>query len=400
MKICYVVYREDNVMVFDSQVLEYLNKLASCNEIEDINLVVFRHDKNLFRKEAVEKKIKKYVSHTKTFASFPVLSMLQLAANVKRLCRHLRKYYKPNDEIAVICRGDFAAYIATKAFCRFPNSRILYDNRGIAYEESLMAHGDQWIHRVNRNLKRKALLYSKSHCDAYNFVTGPMREYMVSEYHYDPSLPYTIIPTLYHAEPLDDERLANFRKEENVKGHDFIITYIGSTAAWQSTAELIIIIRAIYEKYSNARFFILTKGDIPELENMEADLRSRITVKGVPHGDVKYYLAMSDVGIVIRNDSIVNKVAAPTKIAEYVTSGIRILYKGDIGILQDLKYLSQEDQIIEMDGENRWLDRIGVGNDIGKRHTDPKIIDYFDMAVRQSDTLALLNNAFQNEKIR
>ena len=48
MKICYVVYREDNVMVFDSQVLEYLKIMR--DKVEHIELVVFRHEKNLFHR--------------------------------------------------------------------------------------------------------------------------------------------------------------------------------------------------------------------------------------------------------------------------------------------------------------------------------------------------------------
>lgn len=400
MKICYVVYREDNVMVFDSQVLEYLYKMASRKEIEDINLVVFRHESNLFKKEEVEKKIRNFVPNTMTFASLPVLSMAQLDINSKRLYRHLKKYYGQNDEIAVICRGDFAAYIVAKAFSKFQNSRILYDNRGLAYEESMMAHGDQWVHRINRNKKRDALLYAKSHCDMYNFVTASMREYMISHYHYNPNLPYTIIPTLYHAEALNDDQFARLCDKESIGNNDFIVTYIGSTAAWQSTAQLIEILQSIYNKYSNSRFFILTKGNIPELEQIENELKSRITVKGVPHEDIKYYLAMSDVGIVIRDDNIVNRVAAPTKIAEYLTSGMRILYKGDIGILTDLKSLSLDGQIIEMDLENLWLDKIGADDALKKKSVDSRIVAYFDMTERQSETIEKIQECFRKNKKR
>ena len=57
MKICYIVYREDNVMVFDSQVLEYLQKLKEYPDVEETSLVLFRHEDNLFKKNEVENKV-------------------------------------------------------------------------------------------------------------------------------------------------------------------------------------------------------------------------------------------------------------------------------------------------------------------------------------------------------
>ena len=50
MKVCYIVYREDNVMVFDSQVLEYLQRLKEFPEVEEVTLVLFRHEDHLFKR--------------------------------------------------------------------------------------------------------------------------------------------------------------------------------------------------------------------------------------------------------------------------------------------------------------------------------------------------------------
>ena len=74
MKICYVVYREDNVMVFDSQVLEYLQKLKEYPEIEEVTLALFRHENHLFKKKEIERKILRYVDNCISFPSLPVLT--------------------------------------------------------------------------------------------------------------------------------------------------------------------------------------------------------------------------------------------------------------------------------------------------------------------------------------
>lgn len=392
MKICYIVYREDNVMVFDSQVLEYLKIMRS--KVENIELIVFRHEKNLFHKSALEAKIMDYVDECTTYMSAPVLSTLQLKFNAMRLKLHILRKYSSGD-VAVICRGDLAGYVGTLAFRRKNNARVLLDNRGLPIEESIMSYGDRWTHKINRRAKAYAMNYAKDHCDAYNFVTTRLREHDIATYGYRESLPYTIIPTLFKKECVDDSELERIRKIEQCASNDFTVTYIGSTAAWQETENLPQIIRKIYEKKSNSRFFILTNGKIEILQELPESLRQRIVVKRVPHGDVKYYLALSDVGIAIRDNNVVNRVAAPTKIAEYVTSGVQLLYSGNIGILSDLKALDSLGNMIDIDENPEWDTML-----VGRRSQDDLsvYIDYFDMDNRQNETLQMLKECFIKDR--
>lgn len=399
MKLIYLVYREDNVMVYESQVLEYLRAMKEKNLFDSIELIVFRHEQNLMKKSEVEERIHRYIDKTMTFWSLPVLNMTQLDTNASRLKWYVKKNYTRDDSIAVICRGDLAAYVGVRAFRDFPNSRILYDNRGLAYEESVMSHETSFIHKINRNVKREALNRARLHCDMYNFVTNGMREYFLKQYGNNPELPYTIIPTLYHAETGTDAEFAEVAKRENYKPTDFVISYVGSTAAWQSTKQLIDLIKQIGEEYKAVRFFILSNGTIPELEILPQHIRDRIIMKGVPHKEMKYYLRMTNIGIVIRDNNIVNHVAAPTKIAEYLTIGVSILYSGDIGIITDLKHKTNGSQMICIDTEKDWLVRINPDNCPAKR-IDPVIVDHFDMDKRQLETYEMIKRAFVNAKVK
>lgn len=393
MKICYVVYREDNVMVFDSQVLEYLKVMR--DKVECIELVIFRHEKNLFHKSELEKKILEYVDECVTFASFPVITGAQLQFNAVRLQKHARNKYM-NEQVAVICRGDLAAYVASRAFKCVPGSRILFDNRGLPQEESILSHGDQWLHKRNREVKAFAMNYAKSHCDAYNFVTTNLRKYDIERYGYREDLPYSIIPTLFKNEIVDDNEVERLRREERCGNDDFIVTYIGSTAAWQSTGNLINIIHRIYVEKPTARFFILTNGAIPDIQKLDGELQQRVVIKKVPHNDVKYYLKMTDVGIVIRDNSIVNQVAAPTKIAEYVTSGVQLLYSGNIGILADLSKIKDDNNMIDMDKTDNWENLLKKRSSLANV---TEYVDYFDMNKRQLDTLKLFEESFARRKM-
>ncbi len=400
MKICYIVYREDNVMVFDSQVLQYLKAMREQPEIEEIELVVFRHEENIRKKDAVENKIKQFVPLTKTFISFPVLSKTQLDINASRLKSYVKKRYNKEDTIAVICRGELATYMGTKAFANHPNSRILFDNRGLPLEESEMRYQDKRIHIINRKKKRIALEYAKSHCDMYNFVTNAMREYVLKTYNYNPEIPFTIIPTLFHPEQVDEAGWNQVVHNEEYNPSQIVISYIGSTASWQSTSQLIDVITKIAAKYSNSRFIILTKGTIAELDSLPQEVRERITIKSVPHNQVKYYLKMSDFGIVIRDDNIVNQVAAPTKIAEYLTAGVGMLYAGKIGILKDIDSVAVAKRLIAIDRDANWIDKLNTHQPAEDKMVDQSVIDYFSMAIRQRDTIDMIAASFNNQKVK
>lgn len=381
-------------MVFQSQVLEYLLTIKEKGVFDSVELIIFRHEANFFNKERVEKRVSKFIDSYKTFATLPILSMAQLDFSAYQLSNYINRKYKPDDEIAVICRGDLAGYVGGKVFRKDSRSRVLFDNRGLSFEESEMSHGDQLIHRINRIVKRKAMMFAKMNCDMYNFVTRSMREYMINKYGYKRSLPFTIIPTLYKAEDLDEKKYCEIQKTEEYTEDQFVVSYIGSIQAWQSLDQLKEIIISISESIATARFMFLMNGSLPGLDSLPLNIQRKISIKSIPHEQIKYYLAMSDIGIVIRDNNIVNKVAAPTKIAEYITNGVTVLYGGDIGIVKDLHEVARDVRLIEFDSKSEWLEKI---IDVYRNRTkkiSKDATNYFDMNTRLEETIDMINASF------
>ena len=132
---------------------------------------------------------------------------------------------------------------------------------------------------------------------------------------------------------------------------------------------------------------------------MPLTIKNRIVMKSVPHKEMKYYLRMTNIGIVIRDNNIVNHVAAPTKIAEYLTSGVSILYSGDIGIISDLKSKTDGSQMICIDTEDDWLSKMNP-DDYPEKKIDPLIVDHFDMDKRQLETYEMITRAFASAKVK
>lgn len=396
MKICYFVYREENVMVYTSQVLEYLQQLKKKSNVEEVGIILFRHEKNMFKRIDVEDKALQYVDWIHSFASLPVLSSVQLRVNALRARKYITSQFPKEIKMAVICRGELAAIMASIAFKGYENVRILFDNRGLPVLESELSHQNKFIYKLNRKQKKLAICYAKDHCDMYNFVTNAMRTFLIKEYGYKKDLPYTIIPTLYTPSMFNMDKLEEIKEKENLREDDLVISYVGGTQSWQSVDLLVQLIGCIGKKYPEAKFLLLTNGTLPSLRKLAESVQERIIKKTVPHCDMPYYLAMTSIGIVIRDDNMVNRVAAPTKIAEYITNGVSVLYKGNIGVIDDLKKIGTPLNLIPIDNNCCWLDKIG---EVKKVTVSQSVLEYFDMDNRQNDTLKMIEEAFRRPKI-
>lgn len=394
MNIVYVVYREDNTMVFNSQVLEYL-KLMKHNK--NTSLIVFRNHVNFFKKNEVESKISKYVDDYVTFPSLPPLSTKQLDVDAIRMKRVVRKKYKEDEQLLIMCRGELATYIASKAFSGFKNCKILFDNRGLPVEEIEMGGKKSIAYRLNKSVKYKATIFSKDHSDIYSFVTNNLREYLIKTYNYSDYKPHFIIPTLHLESNIEAKTLEQIKKNIFYNEQNFYVTYMGSVATWQNISQVLETYSLIKQQIPLAKLLLLTNGTIKFPESMRDTLIDSIIVKSVPHHLIKYYLNISQLGLVLRSNSIVNKVAAPTKIAEYLSNDLKILYKGEIGVLKDLIH-NQSDLIIDMD-ESNWLNKI-IGNNVSelkKEKNEKGYKDYFDMEKNQKMLIEGIEKLF-NER--
>ena len=68
-----------------------------------------------------------------------------------------------------------------------------------------------------------------------------------------------------------------------------------------------------------------------ENKSLQIKFPERVLIKWVKHRDVINYLAACDYGILLREQSYTNKVASPTKFAEYLFAGLQVLISKDLG---------------------------------------------------------------------
>jgi len=122
---------------------------------------------------------------------------------------------------------------------------------------------------------------------------------------------------------------------DELEDNKFIMAYAGSLAAWQCSMEMILLFSQLYSRNKNLFLLLLCPGkDHGEAKKQLASLEippQSFLLKEVPHNQVIKYLEKSDIGILLRKKSDVNKVSSPTKFGEYLSAGLPVILTDNIG---------------------------------------------------------------------
>ncbi|MEN8276051.1 glycosyl transferase family 1 [Acinetobacter seifertii] len=117
------------------------------------------------------------------------------------------------------------------------------------------------------------------------------------------------------------------------------VIYSGNTQVWQNVDLMLDVIKNHF--YDNINYTILT-GDLvgfhEKLSSHNIDL-DKINLKSVSPYELEEYYKQSHYGFILRDDILVNNVACPTKIIEYLNYGIiPIVLTENIGDFKELGY--------------------------------------------------------------
>lgn len=130
---------------------------------------------------------------------------------------------------------------------------------------------------------------------------------------------------------------------------DTVLVFSGSTAGWQSLELLNEILATYLPQKKDLRILFLSK-ESKEITELSERFPGQVIRKWLSHQEVGKYLNACDYGILIREQSITNQVAAPTKFAEYLMCGLKVLISEKMG---DYSRFTEEHQCgIVVNAEN------------------------------------------------
>jgi len=226
------------------------------------------------------------------------------------------------------CRGYIGSAYAIN-ICKKYNIKkpIISDLRGALVEEIKHSGNKHAKFYVEQVVKLEQFIFKNK--PFFFFMSENMRKYYRDKYQF--SIEDTeIFPTLvdekyfYRSQIYRDE----IRGELEIIDK-FVYAYVGGAAYWQNIDKILISFNNEVKK--NPKLFLLFITNDPDIANdiiitHKLD-HTNIKVLSLPYEEVGKYLNASDAGIIIRDDNILNNVASPTKINEYLAVGIKVVDK-------------------------------------------------------------------------
>lgn len=236
------------------------------------------------------------------------------------------------------------------------NFKLVYDFRGLVSDEQRLKK-DNFIGQVESRIFQLLELFVFKRADKVLAVSNALASYLKMQSGLNKII--NIVPCCSEFEDTVDTMT---RVEINVPETATIICYSGGISKWQRINLVIDTAIAITAKNPNNYFMFLSKdiGEIRQRINAKnSQYMEKMRFYSLDSQDVVKYLALADIGLLLREDILTNRVASPIKAAEYMAAGLALALSPNIGdisnmvvknnlgvILNETDKLSIEEQLI------------------------------------------------------
>ena len=217
--------------------------------------------------------------------------------------------------------------------------KLLFDIRGFfpeEYTDGGVWKENGWLYKIVKRVE-KSLLKSS---DGFVVLTEKAREILFpesAETGFDKlQRPVEVIPCcvdLLRFTAANETSRREIRAKYNLEDRQ-VFVYIGSLGSWYLADEMADLMKAAREQNDSTFALILTQS-APEI--MAERLRNRgfteadFLVKKVPHLEIPKYLSAADIAVSFIKSCYSKLSSSPTKIAEYLASGIPIITNRGVG---------------------------------------------------------------------
>lgn len=169
------------------------------------------------------------------------------------------------------------------------------------------------------------------------FVSEAMRQFYQS--HFNLSLTRSsIIPCATESDFAPDAARRNQLRREHGLEDRLVVCYVGACESYQLPGEMCRLFQSLRAEFPQAFFLVFSHHRETFLKHFaEHGITSEHSrVMSVKHDEIFDLLQMADLGLLLRDQSIVNRVASPTKFAEYCLCGVPVLAADGIGDVSTL----------------------------------------------------------------
>ncbi len=216
------------------------------------------------------------------------------------------------------------------------NYKIIFRPRGIRAEESFLRNRSR-IREIVLNFNEARSIKAS---DYFCFITNQQKLHFASKYHRDEMIgnKSTVI---HNYLPFNDLFIEDKIEKDSLK-----LVYSGGFSKWQEIDSIFKLIKNIYSKLNNIQFNIFTLPKNNELAKMyinKYEIGTISKIENYNQSELSRKISVNDVGIILRNNSIVNLAASPFKVIDYLDARIGIIMSDNIGdykqALKDKEYV-------------------------------------------------------------
>lgn len=304
-----------------------------------------------------------------------------LFASLAGLARSLRRFPR-----IIHARSYIPAAVADLIATITPGSKLLFDCRGMLGDEYVDAGHwtkDRFSYKALKRVERR--LFGRA--EGVVVLTRALQRWLGENVHLRPDAELTVVPCCVDMDRFAASEAA--RKEARARfgfaDGDLVVTYSGSLGTWYMEREMAQFFGAIRRKRP-AKFLLLsrspTEGFVRALA--EAGVASTdVVVRAVTPDEMADVLPAGDLGVSFIKPCFSKVGSSPTKVAEYLASGMPVVVNANIGDQRDLAAESGAAVVTEdftsetLDAaaipaielaSKRFRERADAARDVARRH--------------------------------
>lgn len=340
--VAYCVYREALTSVFSSQVL--VPRSLQRKEL-NVRVAVLTPMGHLYRRHWRQKlddvaRRGRELGVDISWLTSPPTRAKWLIDDVKQLKRWVGRTYGAQP-VVLHCRNALMTQIALTASRTLPNVRVIFDCRGAEVAEFAQQQGidlSKSSEGAGEGAAELAALQAivseaATRADHVTCVSHAMKSYLMSEYDLE-DVHLSVIPCCLQTNAFNNSltRRDPVRTELGLEDR-CVVVYCGSLAWYQFPQQSLRMVRLLRDRVPRMHFLAITT----QPEEMRREIASAglpaeaTTVLSVPPADVPRYLVAGDVALLLRDGSLVNRVASPVKTAEYLAAGLPMIISRNLG---------------------------------------------------------------------
>lgn len=317
--------------VFESQVVNWLRGIGRCGVrvyLAAIEIFDVRMDDEIRQRLGVLRPDFSGLIHMR---GMPQVGRLTSRWDAFRLAGKAEKQWGLGPRAVVHARGHFGSFTALSAF---KGRRVVSDLRGLVSEEvrrypglGMRKYLSGFRTREIETMERRIMDRSDCIlCVSEAFKGHLMEKYPAAE------KKIGVIPTVVDTDRFRYDAGARERLRGRLGiGDRTVFVYSGGLSGWQLPGKVVGLFLKIKKRMPAAFLIFLTHHPQAAGRYLHGLDEKDYFLGRSAHAEVPGYLNAADVGLILREDSPVNRVAAPVKFGEYLCCGLPVLITKGVG---------------------------------------------------------------------